>query len=226
LRVRVAIFLCAVLTGLIVVYTLYKGVNTLNRLSVVEADRDQWQKPETIIAALQLRDDSVVADIGSGAGYFALKLSRRVSRGRVYALDSQRLPLSFLWIRALLGSLHNISIRNADAAAPGLPPHSLDAVLIANTYHEFSHPDEILDQLHKSMKAGGRLVVVDHTHARSSRESHDENEHQVEADAVEAGLRRQGFQIVDRRNLFVHPESGDAWWLLAAISRSPAPLAP
>ncbi len=62
----------------------YKGVNTIARLDVVEAERDQWQRSGDAIAALSAKDGSVVAEIGAGAGYFVLKLSacRRVSPAR------------------------------------------------------------------------------------------------------------------------------------------------
>jgi hypothetical protein len=36
-------------------------------LEAVEADRDQWQRPEDVIRALDLKHDDVVADIGARA---------------------------------------------------------------------------------------------------------------------------------------------------------------
>lgn len=44
---------------------------------------------------------------------------------------------------------------------PNLPTRSIDAVPVANTYHELVHPEPILENLYRSLKPGGRLVIVD-----------------------------------------------------------------
>src|SRR5260221_1860446 len=50
--------------------------------------RDAWQKPHEVITALSPAPDSLVADIGSGTGYFAARLSHFVPKGRVYGVDT------------------------------------------------------------------------------------------------------------------------------------------
>jgi ubiquinone/menaquinone biosynthesis C-methylase UbiE len=131
-------------------------------LKVVESERDRWQRPSDVIEALKLKQGNAVADVGSGAGYFALKLSRAVgSSGKVLAVDIRKLPLVFLWIRAFLRSQHNIRIRVGDPDDPRLPAGIVDAVLIANTYHEFANPELMLDHISRSLRLGGRLVVLD-----------------------------------------------------------------
>lgn len=37
--------------------------------------RDEWQKPHEVIRALALKEDAVIADIGSGTGYFAVRIA-------------------------------------------------------------------------------------------------------------------------------------------------------
>ena len=78
------------------------------------------------------------------------------------AVDLRRESLAFLWIRALLGG-HAESCTSSAARSddPKLPPGPIDAVLIANTYHELTAPEPILKALFGSMRSGGRLVVVD-----------------------------------------------------------------
>ena len=66
-------------------------------------------RPEDVIQALALKDGDVVIDLGSGTGYFALKLSPVVGRhGSVVAVDIKREPLLFLDIRAFLRNQANI----------------------------------------------------------------------------------------------------------------------
>src|SRR5262245_8862433 len=87
----------------------YPGIRTLQQLKAVEAERDQWQRPADIIRELNLKTGNVVIDFGSGAGYFALKLSDSVGNGgQVLAVDLRRLSLLFLRIRSVLAGKHNV----------------------------------------------------------------------------------------------------------------------
>jgi hypothetical protein len=100
-RVRVSLLLLVVSVTIVVLFVGYKGIQTLRLLDVIERDRDRWQQAGEVIEALNLKDGSVVADVGSGAGYFTLKLAPIVGeKGRVLAEDILKEPLAFLWIRA------------------------------------------------------------------------------------------------------------------------------
>src|SRR5579884_3667071 len=100
----------------------YQGVRTLQQLTSVEAERDQWQHPAEILNALELRPGNTVADLGSGSGYFALKLSPAVGpEGTVLAIDIRRLSLSFLWVRTLLKGRHNVRTILGEPENPHLP---------------------------------------------------------------------------------------------------------
>ena len=99
-RVKLLVFLLSTLFTLFVFDTARSALNTIARLDVVEAQRDQWQRPSDVIRALDLTPGSMVVDLGCGAGYFTVKLSSLVGdRGRVIAEDIRRLPLMFLWLR-------------------------------------------------------------------------------------------------------------------------------
>ena len=92
-----------------------------------------------------------MVDLGSGAGYFALKLSPAVGkRGQVLAVDLRRLSLFFLWTRALLRGQHNVHVIVGEEDNPRLPTGTVDAVLICNTYHEFSNPELMLNHIFRS----------------------------------------------------------------------------
>ena len=68
-RVRIVLICIVLVTGLL--STVHQGIQTLDRLNVVERERDQWQRPSEVIQALNLTEGSAVVDLGSGAGYFA-----------------------------------------------------------------------------------------------------------------------------------------------------------
>jgi ubiquinone/menaquinone biosynthesis C-methylase UbiE len=221
-RVRIATFLVGVLVCIVVLNTVYKGINTINYLDAVESERDQWQRPSDVIAALELKEGNVVADVGSGAGYFALKLSRAVGRsGEVLAVDIRKLPLLFLWIRAFSRGQHNIRIHVGDPDDPHLPTGIVDAVLIANTYHEFANPELTLDHTFRSLRSGGRLVVLDRSLAVADSGGEQEHRHELPPDLVEGQLRHKGFEILKRQDRFIARPREDLWWLL--VARKPNP---
>jgi cell division septal protein FtsQ len=49
----------------------YQAIRTIQQLSVVESERDRWQRADDIIRQLDLTPGNTVVDFGSGAGYFA-----------------------------------------------------------------------------------------------------------------------------------------------------------
>jgi len=200
-------------------YELYSGINTLHRLEVVESERDQWQRPADILRVLDLREGNIVLDLGSGAGYFALKLSPVLgNRGQVLAVDLRRLSLFFLWTRALLRGQHNIHIIVGEDDDPHLPTGTVDRVLICNTYHEFSNPELMLNHVIRSLRPGGNLVVVD----RAPRAIGAEQTHEMSLTVVEGELRQTGFEIVSQDDHFIDRPGDDLWWLLVARKPSVA----
>lgn len=209
-RVKIALALSAGLLILILLNVIGQGLNTLDRLNLVEHDRDVWQRAPEIIAQLGLRHGSRVVDLGCGAGYFALKLSAAVgATGTVQAVDILRLPLAFLWIRAWQRSTHNIHIVLGDPDDPRISG-PVDAVLIANTYHELARPEIILGHLRHTLVAGGRLVIADRSPQKGS------GEHAIDPELAATELRRAGFEIVGRDdNFLVQPDEGP-WWLIVA----------
>jgi len=215
-RIRVASFLVAVVVVVALLNLAYKGINTIYVLNAVEAERDQWQKPSEVISRLNLKSGNIVVDVGSGAGYFSLKLSPVVGQsGTVLAVDVRKLPLVFLWIRAFSAGLHNIRVRVGQLNDPQLPAGTVDAVLIANTYHEFGAPESMLDHTFKSLRPGGRLVVIDRSPTGEQAGWEAEHHHQISPAAVEAQLRRTGLKILKREDQFIR-RPDEQWWLLVA----------
>src|ERR1700747_740817 len=137
-RVRVALFFVLVVTMVVALFLIYQFTQTLYQLHIAEGERDRWQRPDDVIDSLKLKDGNTVADVGCGVGYFSLKLAPKVAEhGSVLAEDILDESLTFLWIRAFLHHQSNIRVIRGDLDDPHLPKEGVDAVLIANSYHEF-----------------------------------------------------------------------------------------
>ena len=219
-RFKLVFFSLCAITTLFLVDTAYQGLNTLSHLKVVEMERDQWQRPSDVIRALDLRPGNVAVDIGCGSGYFTVKLSPLVGRsGSVLAEDIRRLPLVFLWLRTFQSGQRNIKISLGEPDDPHLPIQSANAVLIANTYHEFTNSQAILFHMVRSLVSGGRLVVVDREPRADGQGSTGTAaaHHEVSSEQVEGELRQAGFEILSRDDRFIESDpSNEHWWLIAA----------
>ncbi len=143
-------------------FLIYQLTQTLYQLHLAEGERDRWQRPDAVIESLKLKEGNVVADVGCGVGYFSLKLAPKVAeRGTVLAEDILGESLTFLWIRAFLRYQSNIRVIHGNPDDPHLPQGSVDAVLIANSYHEFTKPLAMLDHTFRALRSDGRFVVLD-----------------------------------------------------------------
>jgi len=122
--------------------------------------RNKWQKPDEVIAALALAPDARVADIGSGTGYFAVRLARAVPQGRVYGADLEPDMVKYLNARAEKEKLPNLSAHVAAADDPKLPA-PVDLVLVVDTYHHIDARADYLAGLRASLRPGARVAIID-----------------------------------------------------------------
>jgi predicted methyltransferase len=122
--------------------------------------RDAWQKPHEVIQALALKPDAIIADIGSGTGYFSARFANMVPKGRVYGVDTEPDMVKFLADRAKREGLKNVT---AVAGKPGDPrlPEKADLIILVDVYHHIEDRERYFRQLQKSLKPGGRLAVID-----------------------------------------------------------------
>jgi SAM-dependent methyltransferase len=122
--------------------------------------RDAWQKPHEVITALAPAPDSVIADIGSGTGYFAVRLAHWVPKGRVYGVDTEPDMVKYLDERAKREGLRNlvsITGRPDDAKLPA----KVDLALMVDVYHHISDREAYFGKLRGSLKPGARVAIID-----------------------------------------------------------------
>ncbi|MEX1197333.1 MAG: class I SAM-dependent methyltransferase [Pseudohongiellaceae bacterium] len=124
--------------------------------------REQEELPDQVVANMELEPDDVVADIGAGTGYFSFRLAERVPEGRVLAVDIQQEMLDLIEQRAQEEDVDNVEPVLGRVDDPRLPENAVDAVLMVDAYHEFSHPWEMMNGIVQSLKPGGRVVLLEY----------------------------------------------------------------
>jgi ubiquinone/menaquinone biosynthesis C-methylase UbiE len=122
--------------------------------------RDAWQKPDEVIKALGLADDAVVADIGAGTGYFAVRLARVLPKGKVLGVDVEPDMVRYLRERAQQEHLPNVVSLLSPVDDPRLP-EKVDLALVVNTVHHIEQRAAYFAKLKASLKPHGRVVIVD-----------------------------------------------------------------
>jgi len=173
-------------------------------------DRAIWQKPDQIMDALGVADGSKVADIGAGAGWFTIRLARRVGpNGVVYAQDIQQEMLDVIRRRVAREGLRNVHTTLGAESAANLPAGQLDAVLVVDTYPEV-RGDRVafLQNLAEALKPDGRIGIVNYKlggggPGPSPSEGARIARGIVEAEALSAGLRVKAAENLPYQYLLV-----------------------
>lgn len=124
--------------------------------------REVFAQREKIVAACELKPGMVVADIGAGTGLFTRLFAKEVGpNGQVYAVDIAPRFLEYVQKTSRDAGLRNVTPVLCSPDSVDLPPNSIDVAFVCDTYHHFEFPQRTLASLHRAMKPGGRLVVID-----------------------------------------------------------------
>lgn len=133
----------------------YHGADWLER-----PERAREERPDLVIAALDIKPGMSVADIGAGSGYYARRFAERVGpRGTVFATDIQ--PEMLKRMMRELASVANVKRVLATPTDPRLPADSIDLAVMIDVYHELEHPHEVLAATVRALKPGGRIALVE-----------------------------------------------------------------
>ena len=157
-------------------------------------ERLDEEQPDKMLAALEIKPGSVVADVGAGIGYHAWRMSRIVGpTGRVIAEDIQPEMLRMLNANIKAQKLTNVQAILGTEKDPKLPAGQIDLVLMVDVYHEFSDPVIMMQAIKKSLKPDGRVVLVEFRKEDDSVPIRPE--HKMSTQQVRAELEPLGFKF-------------------------------
>ena len=125
-------------------------------------ERIQEENPDRMLAALEIKKGSVVADVGAGVGYHVWRLAEIVGpTGKVIGEDIQSGMIQLLKKNIEDRKLRNVEVILGTPNDPRLPAKPLDLVLMVDVYHEFSEPVTMMKHIQNALKPDGRVVLVE-----------------------------------------------------------------
>ena len=124
---------------------------------------DPKYQPDRILEVLALQKGQVVADIGSGGGYFSFRFARAVGhQGRIYALDTNVSMLEYVHRSAAEQGFDNIETRLIDADDLPLPENALDVVFLRNVCHHLPDRRVYFSKIKQLLKLDGKVAIIEY----------------------------------------------------------------
>ncbi|HEY5543363.1 MAG TPA: class I SAM-dependent methyltransferase [Candidatus Binatia bacterium] len=141
---------------------LMAGCAQLKQCAYAGINRDEWQQPQKVIAALKIQPGASVADLGSGGGYFTFRLAEAVGpSGKVYAVDIDRDMVDLIAERATKEERSNVEVILARPEDPSLPKAGVDLIFTSNTYHHIEDRVAYFANLRKYLRRNGRVAIIE-----------------------------------------------------------------
>ncbi len=107
----------------------------------------------------QFENNDHVLELGCGSGLFTEPVVGLVSHVTATDMSDEMLDQA----RIKFAGNDCVTILKEDCCKTSFDDETFDAVFLANVIHLVSDPDSVLEESHRLLKHGGRLVVVDFT---------------------------------------------------------------
>jgi cyclopropane fatty-acyl-phospholipid synthase-like methyltransferase len=179
-------------------------------LSIFEtAGRDERLHINEVMDILAIAPGKNVADIGAGSGWFTVRAAKRVTdRGTVFAVDINPKAVEYINNRINKEQLHNVRTILSKPDNPGLPPYSVDSVLLLKTYHEVANPVALLRNLRASLRPGARVGIIDR--------NGDGADHGVQKEVVIQEAEQAGYRLLEEHDDLVGADKVDYFLVFVA----------
>ncbi|MBL7152207.1 MAG: class I SAM-dependent methyltransferase [Phycisphaerae bacterium] len=133
------------------------------KITVLAFKLRDWLSPRiNVLKEANIGPGFSVLDYGCGPGGYILDTARLVGEsGTVYALDIHPLAAQRVGKIASDNALANVKTIQSDCNT-ALSDGGIDVVLLYDTFHLLSRPENVLREIHRVLKPDGTLSFSDH----------------------------------------------------------------
>ncbi len=169
--------------------------------------RDNWQKPDEVLKAMNLQPGQVIADIGAGDGYFTRRFAAAVgSTGKAIGVEIDSAAVRAMTAEAQRLGLTNYEARLVPAEDPRLAPESVDVIFVCDTYHHIDNRVPYFTRVKAALRTGGRLFIIDFPRTTQTT-GHNVNKEELVKELAQAGYRpTKEFDFLLPRQIFLEFE--------------------
>lgn len=164
--------------------------------------REDWEKTSKIVESLKLKPGEVIADVGSGPGYYTFKFANLVGdKGKVYAIDTVSEHLNYVEKISAKYDVKNVETIHTPGDNIGVPESAVDLVYLCSLYHNIygmtkqDERESFVGSIYKSLQKDGKLIVVDN--AMVDRAEIPYHGPYIAKELIIAQLKYYGFRLVD-----------------------------
>ena len=173
-------------------------------------EQDANRKPGEVLAFAGVKPSMVVAELGSGGGYYTRLLAKAVGpNGKVLAIATKGQadrPGGLDGLNAIKAAYPNVQIVVVPDLASIALPEKADLFWTTENYHDFHNgPTANIAGLDKAvfdnLKPGGVFYVEDHSAAKGAGLEATSKFHRMDEDVAKSELTAAGFKIASEGNL-------------------------
>jgi len=162
--------------------------------------REIFTQRKQIVEACGLKPGMAVADIGAGTGLFTRMFGKEVGpSGKVYAVDIAKKFIDHVVETSKKEKLENVVGVVCTPTSAELPANSIDLAFVCDTYHHFEFPQRTLASIHKALKPGGQLIVIDFIRIEGKSREWIMNHVRAGQEVFTAEIKQAGFKQVDEK---------------------------
>lgn len=178
-----------------------------------DMQQDSGRKPVQVIDFAGIKKGDKVLDLLAGGGYYSELLSRVVGEKGEVTLQIPKAYLKYaekaLEVRLANNRLKNVTYLLSEAENLKLSENTYDSAFLVLGFHDMFFQEDgwnftadiVMPQLLKSLKPGGKLLVIDHAAAENSGLRDVKSLHRIDSVFVKADLEKRGFKLIKSSKL-------------------------
>ncbi len=180
----------------------------VSQRSKADFARDKTSKPHEIMDFLGVKKGDNILDFLGGGGYYSQLLAAKVGSAGKVVLHTNQAYMKYvgkeLEERTASGGLDHVTRLLSEADNLKFGKAQFDSAILVLGYHDFFFLDEgwdfpsdkVIPQVLKALKAGGKLLIIDHSAAEGAGISVAKSLHRIEGDFVKKDIVKRGFKFI------------------------------